>query len=44
MKTNIDIRKDVTAQLRWEPMLNAAEIGVAVKITNKPEIESITIK
>lgn len=31
MKTDIDIQQDVTAQLRWEPMLNAAEIGVAVK-------------
>lgn len=31
MKTDIDIQKDVIAQLRWEPFLNAAEIGVVVK-------------
>lgn len=31
MKTDFEIQKDVMAELKWEPMLNAAEIGVAVK-------------
>jgi osmotically-inducible protein OsmY len=31
MKTDIEIQKDVIEQLRWQPILNAAEIGVAVK-------------
>jgi osmotically-inducible protein OsmY len=31
MKTDAQIQKDVMAQLHWEPVLNAAEIGVAVK-------------
>jgi hypothetical protein len=31
MKTDIDIQKDVTEQLRWEPFLNSSQIGVSVK-------------
>lgn len=31
MKTDASIQKDVLDQMRWEPFLNAAEIGVAVK-------------
>lgn len=31
MKTDAQIQKDVTDQLKWEPILNASEIGVAVK-------------
>ncbi|MBS1532249.1 MAG: BON domain-containing protein [Bacteroidetes bacterium] len=31
MKTDLDIQKDVMAELKWEPMLNSAELGVAVK-------------
>ena len=31
MKTDSQIQKDVMAQLKWEPFLNATEIGVAVK-------------
>lgn len=31
MKSDIQIQNDVIAQLKWEPSLNAAEIGVAVK-------------
>lgn len=31
MKTDIQIQKDVMDELKWEPYLNAAEIGVAVK-------------
>jgi osmotically-inducible protein OsmY len=31
MKTDLEIQKNVQEQLRWEPILNAAEIGVAVK-------------
>jgi osmotically-inducible protein OsmY len=31
MKTDIEIQKDVIDQLKWEPFLNAAQIGVSVK-------------
>ena len=31
MKSDIQIQKDVFEQLKWEPFLNASEIGVAVK-------------
>lgn len=31
MKSDIQIQNDVIDQLKWEPSLNAAEIGVAVK-------------
>lgn len=31
MKTDAEIQKDVMEELRWEPLLNASEIGVAVK-------------
>jgi osmotically-inducible protein OsmY len=31
MKTDIEIQKDVIDQLKWEPFLNAAEIGVSAK-------------
>ena len=31
MKNDIQIQKDVVAQLNWEPILNAAAIGVSVK-------------
>lgn len=31
MKTDFKIQKDVMEELRWEPLLNASEIGVAVK-------------
>ncbi|MDR3714227.1 MAG: BON domain-containing protein [Puia sp.] len=31
MRTDAQIQKDVTDQLKWEPWLNAAEIGVSVK-------------
>ncbi len=31
MKNNQDIQKDVQDALKWEPLLNAAEIGVTVK-------------
>jgi osmotically-inducible protein OsmY len=31
MKTDSQIQKDVMAQLNWEPILKASEIGVAVK-------------
>lgn len=30
MKTDLQIQEDVINQLKWEPVLNAAEIGVAV--------------
>jgi VCBS repeat-containing protein len=31
MKSDIQIQKDVMEELKWEPFLNASEIGVAVK-------------
>lgn len=31
MKTNEDLQKDVQDAIKWEPLLNAAEIGVTVK-------------
>lgn len=31
MKTDAQIQKDVMDELRWEPLLNATEIGVSVK-------------
>jgi osmotically-inducible protein OsmY len=31
MKTDLQIQKDVMAQLQWESILNSSEIGVAVK-------------
>jgi len=31
MKTDLEIQKDVIEELKWEPFLNAAEIGVSVK-------------
>jgi osmotically-inducible protein OsmY len=31
MKTDIELRDDVLDELRWEPAVNAAEIGVSVK-------------
>ena len=31
MKTDAELQKDVTEQLKFEPRVNASEIGVAVK-------------
>lgn len=31
MKTNIELQQDVLDELKWNPMLNATEIGVIVK-------------
>ena len=31
MKSDNQIQKDVMEELKWEPYLNASEIGVAVK-------------
>ncbi len=31
MKSDNEIQKDIMAQLKWEPFLNASQIGVAVK-------------
>lgn len=31
MKTDLEIKQDVIEELKWEPLLNAAQIGVAVK-------------
>jgi osmotically-inducible protein OsmY len=31
MKTDLEIQQDVMAEIKWEPLLNASEIGVAVR-------------
>ncbi|MFW5329617.1 BON domain-containing protein [Hydrogenophaga sp. ZJX-1] len=31
MKSDVQLKKDVEAELEWEPSINAAEVGVAVK-------------
>ncbi|MGZ4049912.1 MAG: BON domain-containing protein [Bacteroidia bacterium] len=31
MKTDLEIQKDVMDELKWQPLLNSSEIGVAVK-------------
>jgi osmotically-inducible protein OsmY len=31
MKTNEQLQKDVLSAIKWEPLLNAAEIGVTAK-------------
>ena len=31
MKTNQELQKDVQDAIRWEPLLNAAEIGVTAQ-------------
>lgn len=31
MKTDLEIQQDVMAEIKWEPLLNVSEIGVAVK-------------
>jgi len=43
MRTDEQIQQDIMAQLRWEPILNAAEIGVSVKkgiVTLSGEVDS----
>lgn len=47
MKNDAQIQKDVMEQLRWEPILNAAEIGVAVKngiVTLSGQVDSYAKK
>jgi osmotically-inducible protein OsmY len=31
MKSDAQLKKDVEAELEWDPSINAAEVGVAVK-------------
>lgn len=47
MKTDAKIQKDVMEELKWEPFLNAAEIGVAVKngiVTLSGKVDSYSKK
>jgi osmotically-inducible protein OsmY len=47
MKSDIQIQKDVMEQLRWEPFLNASEIGVAVKngiVTLSGQVDALAKK
>lgn len=36
MKTDVQIQQDVLEQLKWEPILNAAEVCVSVKNLQTP--------
>lgn len=31
MKTDLDLQRDVLAELKWEPSVNAAHIGVSAQ-------------
>jgi osmotically-inducible protein OsmY len=47
MKSDSQIQKDVMEQLRWEPFLNASQIGVAVKngvVTLSGQVDSYSKK
>lgn len=47
MKSDAQVQKDVLEQLRWEPFLNAAEIGVSVKngvVTLSGQVDSYSKK
>jgi osmotically-inducible protein OsmY len=47
MKTDFQIQKDVTEELRWEPFLSSSEIGVAVKngiVTLSGQVDSYSKK
>lgn len=47
MRTNIEIQKEVIDAIRWEPILNAAEIGVTVKqgiVTLSGQVETYSQK
>jgi len=47
MKNDIQIQKDVMEELKWDPFLNASEIGVAVKngvVTLSGQVDSFSKK
>jgi osmotically-inducible protein OsmY len=47
MKSDIQIQKDVMDEIKWEPYLNAAQIGVAVKngiVTLSGQVDSFSKK
>lgn len=47
MKSDIQIQKDVMEELKWEPFLNASQIGVAVKngiVTLSGQVDSYSKK
>lgn len=47
MRTDSEIQKDIAEQLKWEPFLNPAEIGVAVKdgvVTLSGQVDSYSKK
>ena len=47
MKSDLQIQKDVIEEIRWEPYLNASEIGVAVKngvVTLSGQVDSYSKK
>ena len=47
MKNNSELQKDVQDSIKWEPLLNAAEIGVTAKdgiVTLSGTVDSYTKK
>ncbi|MGZ8559067.1 MAG: BON domain-containing protein, partial [Chitinophagaceae bacterium] len=47
MKSDSQIQKDVIEQMKWEPFLNASEIGVSVKngiVTLSGQVDSYSKK
>jgi osmotically-inducible protein OsmY len=47
MRNDLEIQQDVIEQLKWEPVLNAAEIGVSVKngvVTLSGQVDTYTKK
>ena len=47
MKTDLEIKQDVIEELKWEPFLNASQIGVSVKegvVTLSGSIDSYSKK
>ncbi|MBS1604677.1 MAG: BON domain-containing protein [Bacteroidetes bacterium] len=47
MRDDVQIQQDVISQLKWEPILNAAEIGVSVKngiVTLSGQVDTYTKK
>ena len=47
MKTDSELQRDVMTELKWEPTINAAEIGVAVKdgvVTLSGDVDTYSMK
>jgi len=47
VKTDSELQRDVTTELKWEPTIHAAEIGVAVKdgvVTLNGNVDTYSMK